>query len=393
MKRSPVRRAAALTLTAGVAVAFTVVVLHGHGTRPTANASSSTAHVAAHRAATTPATTITFPVPMPTGTNQPLQLATDPSKAGVWFWASSPTDSRLYFWDATAKQLSSWSVGVTTQQNVGSEYGLAVDPQGQVWLGAENQLVRLSPTSGAVTRWTVPTAPQSAPTAAHQPPGFVLAVDIRTIAAAPDGTIALARAGSSTVQIFHPASQTFTTYSLPDAGDIQTIAVASDGTIAAAMADYAHSKRDLLDLISPAGKVTSVSVESDFVSAAGTYFVSGETAIEKIPITGAGMAKSSTLADIIPSDAVALSDGRVVVPIKSGLAILNVSSGAVLREVIPPFTCDARGIGVPPGSSPPAITGPGSCLAYAVAIAVDPANNVWFTDNSGRIGEVAAGSF
>lgn len=379
------------TLAACAAIVFSVVVVREHSSTKSSRAASTTNVQTTPTAAS--AAPAAFPFQMPSGTNSPVRLATDAKRGGVWFWASSPSDSRVYFWDATVGNLRSWSVGVNTQQFVGPEYGLAVDPQGNAWLAARDSLLRVNPTTGIVDRWTVPAVPQSASASAHQPPGLGLDVDLRGVAAAPNGAIVLARAGSSTVQVFDPASQTFTKQTLPDAGEIQSVAVTSDGTIAAAQNNYGHNARDILQLIAPGGKVTTVSVEAAFVYSSGDSFVAGENTVAKVSPNGDLIARSTRIADMIPTAAAGLADGRVAVPTKTGISVLNVSTGTTSTLAIPPFTCDTRGSGLPPGSSPPSSPGISACPAHALYVAVDGAGNLWFVDNGGRIGEFAAGSY
>jgi len=149
----------------------------------------------------------------------------------------------------------------------------------------------------------------------------------------------------------------------------------------------------VVDLVSPAGKVSTVSADSAFVASAGSYFVVGDAAVEKISHTGQVTARSNKIAQMVPRRAAVVPDARVVIASKNGLATLDVSSGTLSQIALPNFPCNPSGAALPPGASPPSSPPATSCAARALGVAVDSAGNIWFVDNGGRIGEVAAGRY
>ncbi len=94
---------------------------------------------------------LAWPVSLGLGHDPISALATDPSRAGVWFMCGDQTGAKACFWDARRHTLSSWTLEPAPVTHMDASVGMAVDSHGDLWVGANETLARLDPASGAVT--------------------------------------------------------------------------------------------------------------------------------------------------------------------------------------------------------------------------------------------------
>lgn len=333
---------------------------------------------------------VTFPVQIPHGQSPILHLATDPSKAGVWFTSWSDSEMYAYFYDPAAQKLSTWALGPTTGPAAlapFSDEGLGVDAAGNVWMGADDQLVELIPQSGAVHQWTIPTPERDAHAPAED------SADVTALAALPSGSVVLAQRDASQLTTFDPSSSSFGHISLPAIGQAQGLAVLSDGTIGVAMADEAKpgAPADTLVLITPGGTQSTVQAPSAWIAAAGSSFRSGDGAtVDSVSASGATSPEAAAPSHVVPGQpGAALPGGSgVVLVTATGFAVVR---GTTVDDIAMPMVT-LRNIAVPLGVSPiPSETVPVS----TAAMAVDEAGNIWVAPSQpqNEVGVIAAGSY
>lgn len=165
----------------------------------------------------------------------PRQLAYDPGRDGLWFWTSrqqrgTTFDNQVYFYDIPAQQLRSWPIysGDWSAQVLS---GLAVAPDGDVWIGWNRNLVDFHPTDGTFARYELPAQP------AYPLPPAVLGdlpadLGVADLAVARDGTVWIARYAALSLTAFTPSDHTFHEHPLPaNAGDPAKLAIGPDGHI------------------------------------------------------------------------------------------------------------------------------------------------------------------
>jgi hypothetical protein len=92
-------------------------------------------------------------MPLPSGYGRPQFLTADATKPGVWFADATTAGLYLAFWDAAKDVLRQYPLGDPNAHGLGfgDQAGLTVAPDGIVWFGANATLVRLDPSTGAVS--------------------------------------------------------------------------------------------------------------------------------------------------------------------------------------------------------------------------------------------------
>jgi streptogramin lyase len=163
----------------------------------------------------------------------PRQLVYDEHRNGLWFWTSTQDrgvkfDNRVYLFDLATRHLRSWPLSVADWSSQ-LLAGLAVGPDGTVWIGFNHHLLAFHPSTGTFERYELPAEPQ------FPLPGAVLHglpsdLGIADVVAAADGTVWLARYAAQSLTSFSPASHRFTEHALPaSAGDPAKLAIGPEG--------------------------------------------------------------------------------------------------------------------------------------------------------------------
>lgn len=136
----------------------------------------------------------------------------------------------MYFYDIYRTSLKSWHIysGDWSSQLLS---GIAVAPNGDVWIGWNYNLVRFQPSTGSSTRYMLPALPR------YPLPVAVIGdlpadLGIADLAIARDGVVWIARYASLSLTAFIPTTQTFQEYPLPStAGDPAKLAIGPDGHV------------------------------------------------------------------------------------------------------------------------------------------------------------------
>jgi hypothetical protein len=163
----------------------------------------------------------------------PRQLVYDAHRNGLWFWTSTQDrgvtfDNRVYFYDLATRHLRSWPLSIADWSSQ-LLAGLAVGPDGTVWIGFNHHLLAFHPSTGSVEHYELPAAPQY-PLPASVLHGLPSDLGVADVAVAADGTVWLARYAAQSLTSFSPASHRFTEHALPvSAGDPAQLAIGPDG--------------------------------------------------------------------------------------------------------------------------------------------------------------------
>lgn len=160
----------------------------------------------------------------------PRQLAYDAGRNALWFWTSGRGtdggfDNRLYRYDIAHGQTTSWQL-YSRDWSSQVHAGLAVAPDGDVWVGWNLNLIDFHPAAGIYTRYVLPSLPR------YPLPAAVLGdlpanLGVTDIQVARDGTVWIARYGALSLTTFSPAATRFNEYPLPiSSGDPAKLTIA-----------------------------------------------------------------------------------------------------------------------------------------------------------------------
>lgn len=165
----------------------------------------------------------------------PRQLVYDAQRNGLWFWTSTQDkdvtfDNRVYFYNLASKSLHSWAI-YSPDWSSQLLAGLAVAPDGNIWIGWNSHLVVFHPADGSYQHYEMlaqPRYPLSAEVIGDLPANLGIA----DVVVAPDGMVWIARYAAVSLTSFDPASATFSEHPLPaSAGDPAKLAIGPAGHI------------------------------------------------------------------------------------------------------------------------------------------------------------------
>ena len=230
---------------------------------------------------------------LPAGFSTLQSLTGDPNGTGAWFWDSTSNEDVIF--NSSAGNISEWPVlsGSNFQQSEQAG-GLAVDPQGNVWLAINLTLIELDPATGATETWTIPTPSANLAAASFEPSGAA-EIAVTGLAASPLGTIAILTSISSTVEVFDPRSSEFDSISMPTDDDLPTAAAFSgDGTLCigfSAVEEGTGGTASNLMILSPNGQAATYSLLTpgsawDIAPLGSSSFVVGDESPELATTSG-----------------------------------------------------------------------------------------------------------
>lgn len=162
----------------------------------------------------------------------PRQLAYDAKRDGIWFWTSTQDqnisfDNKVYFYDIKQQRLKSWPI---YSEDWSSQLlaGLAVAPDGDIWIGWNHNLVRFQPSDGKYVHYLLPAQPRY-PLSADVIGDLPSDLGIADLAISHDGTIWIARYAALSLTTFNPTKQVFQEHPLPSTtGDPARLTISSD---------------------------------------------------------------------------------------------------------------------------------------------------------------------
>jgi hypothetical protein len=333
-----------------------------------------------------PATSL-FQVPLP----PPDHLAADPARPGVWFFAfNGNNDPRAYFWDGQKNALSSWSLGGNPNELIsGIQNGIAVGRDGIVWIGANQNLVRLDPRSGAVSRTVVPTPAASAAAESFRPPNLRGQHAIRAVAVDGSKHVAVALSAAQEVEVLDTGPMTFSHVRLPPNKEPTGVSYTPDGTLGVAMADPLARTESLLlanangqqkTLPTPAGSIGTGPGSANFVVGRGTDGKVTEVAPDGSTTTLSLGAVSSSL--IVGGDVISVGK-KVASETTSGFVVFTPGAPAAEYQ-FPQTDCGepsrvATGPQAPPPTASPT---PEKCGHRAATLTADSTGQLYYLESA-----------
>lgn len=349
-------------------------------------------------------------------TAHPRQLAYDSKRDGLWFWTSAQQggtafQNRVFFYDIVRNQLRSWPI---YSQDWSSQLlaGLAVAPNGDVWIGWNLNLIDFHPATATYSRYVLPTQPT------YPLPASVLGdlpanLGIADLAVAHDGTVWVARFGALSLTSFVPSTAAFSEHPLPlDSGDPAKLSIAPNGHIFFTT-DLAANKPgfggETVGEFNPDSKATTVYAQGAgalVVSVHGDLFtaLSGHGfGLAKLPASeqASSVAQHAPVFQqrVVPldvGDSAIASDayGRVWAAVggQPAIAVFDPATGVVHEYRYPapsvasvPSTIHLPGVAV--GQSVPGAV----AISRIVAMVTDKEGHLWFfRDGSDTLEEIAA---
>ncbi len=289
-----------------------------------------------------------------------LAIAGARSGTGVWFAAAS-TRLTLFHLSASGK-ISCWPLAGPSGAQARKGVGLAVTTGGVAWLGVASTLIRIDTETSSVSSWPVPDPRSNRLADPRARPDSQPGRAVYSIAAGPDGRVAVAMSRSSSVQVLNPRSWTFSSVWLPAETD-QPLAVgfSRDGTLGIGYRDLGRPRSRAVMLVERSGARLTAPVaqsspvtsygwsgllvgtgEPDVVSAAGT------SRPLVLPVGAQSVVRDVTPPVPLPGDrlGIALDTGILTFPASAASAV-NATSQSELW--LPPQQRCARRHGCPAG--------------------------------------------
>ncbi|MFZ2034564.1 MAG: hypothetical protein WAW53_12480 [Candidatus Dormiibacterota bacterium] len=342
----------------------------------------------AHHATPSPVPTAAGPTVMPkvvytvpVGSQPPSFLGADPKRQGVWFITGTDAATSIVFVSVNPSQDRVFSLH--TYYPLGVDGGIAVASDGTVWAGINMVLIHLNPTTGAVTKYRVPTPGDSAAAEAYNPPFVKGTHAITAVAVTGIDTVALAISNADQVVVFHAGR--FVDRSLPTNTVPEDVAYLADGTLGVALADFNTHHRDRVVTFTPSGaRSESQLVDVWNLVSTGTQFVSVTTQMVVFNAHAQLIAMVPFVPAIKPypisiSALGILPNGALMMEGWDGVLVASLSSGTTVDLRFPRVDCSGpSSISYPPGVSPPTPYPAGYlCAQKAQLVASDGAGDVW----------------
>lgn len=351
----------------------------------------------------------------------PRQLVYDNSRDGLWFWTSTQDrgvrfDNRLWLYSISTGKLENWPIysGDWSSQ---LHAGLALAPNGHVWIGWHHNLIDFNPNSHSWNRFQLPPHEQY-PLSQAVLGDIPRDLGISDIAVDPIGSVWIAQYAELSLLSFSPDTGAFAEFPLPsNAGDPAKLAIAPDGHLfftvnfSADHPGWAAEKVGEFDTSTHEMRVYNHDAQAISVDRRGDVYtafyggvgwpengVSRLSAAERANALTAGRVASWTLMkSTFPVDDSALvtdSSDRLWMGSAASptIAALTPSSGQIVA-----FTYSAASIvngvasGGPYGTAPRAPSQAAVYLSHIVAMATDVRGHLYYIRaGSDRIETVAA---
>lgn len=338
-----------------VGVGVTVLLVSGAGARST---------LASDRGSITPSILKMASLP---GGQKPTALAVAPD-GSAWFWSNEASgQTELFRWDPSTDSLDSYDLGGTQTLGLttGVLSGIAVAPNGTIWIGANRVLVSFNPQSEAVNSVQVPPLPIAGSLSAL-PSQYQGAQSIEAISASPAGTLAIAVTNGSGVPVLNTTSGQFRVIGLPQSVAATDVVYLANGALAVSVTSFAQATPiDSVMLVSSTNQMVSVpNIRGFGLTPDGTEVISNTT--EEVinqsgnvaPLKLAALSAASTeqaQSTMAPASkrglsAVAITKGSYTTWIsRSGILISNQTTYYELS--LPSTTCSGPMLVRPTGAS------------------------------------------
>lgn len=296
--------------------------------------------------------TVSYPVSLPAGYDQPTGLVSD-GAGGLWFFASGQVngvaETTLFHWNNGTGSLSSYPIDASSGSLApGLWTPLLVDNAGNVWIGMHSTLVEVDPSTGATQFTDLPAVTVGAPGSGlpSLPPipgssdtstGTDTNATIDSLAVSSTGGVVVGRQFATELQVVDPNTLTVGTIPLPAGtalaglgeGDISSSS--SSGVLAAAL--YAPSGvHELGQLVQGSWNVSSTPCPTT-----STSISNNELVVSGPKCVAAGALSSSNTVSLTQIDAsglmtnpcaAAISDSVFLACVKGGVAGLGSGTSA-----------------------------------------------------------------
>lgn len=347
----------------------------------------------------------------PVGYGTPTALAADPSTGDIWLVAASQSDLSVFRWSASTGELASYSLGSPESNSalqVGDEGGLAVAPDGLVFVGLRDTLFVLTPSTGEVESVSVPPPVDNSLMEARRPDSIRGFHGIEALAVSPTtGRVAIAMEAANSISVYDPQTNHFSTVALPESDAPTDVAYTDAGSLVVSAIEWPEGAADVIDVIAPSdgaiARTTSMDAMSVTSDASGVL-VTGSSGLI---LVSASLGSSPTETSVYSSDgSYSLSIGTPAAVGSTGMIVAAAQLGRMLvfqpgssdpevlqlpsPECNAPVAVPATVAGAPTTTVPPS----GTCQLSATSIAIDNLGDIWYTTNIGTgIAEVPAGNF
>jgi hypothetical protein len=223
---------------------------------------------------------------LPAGYSAPWGLATDNEAAGVWGFATSLADTRLFHW--APEGTKSWLLAEGAESKAPSgRAGLAVDADGRVVVGIDMSLFVFDPSSETVDRVAVPLVEPNEAEQAYRPPALQSGQWIQDVAAGPNGEIALALSGGSAVLLYELRTREFTVLRLPADSTAAAVEFTDSGELGIGLVNFRTHMPHTFGLVRPGGELQLVRVpDSASVLSTGEDFIVGLHRLSRVDLKG-----------------------------------------------------------------------------------------------------------
>jgi len=313
---------------------------------------------------------------LPAGFGSPRLVAGD-IVAGAWFMASSASETRIFHVAPAGTLLNSWKIADWTNSKVGPPVtgAIAEDAAGNVWLGAEQTLYKLDPSSGTTKTFQLPPLNTIPALEARRQSELQDTQNVDGLAVSSSGEVTITLAGASQYFVVRKDGSVVK-LELPSG--TEAIGVVYDGADEATIAlrSYTDNAADLVFRATGLPATTSVP-DSNSITAVPSGVVVGQKTLTDISDTGITQPRDVT--DVVNLDPggsppKGLPDGGLAVTTTGGGIARLDTTGAVratyqmptLRCLLdtPPSVADAGG-------------GPSDCVPSAEQMAVDGTGSIW----------------
>lgn len=319
---------------------------------------------------------------------------------GVWVWGEDSKNATAFLVQS-GRPVQSWTVGSPAEGiRLGALSGLTTTPDGDVWLGSEQTLIKLDPATGAVRSWPIPALPVDPRASAAQPAPLEKVEEVEQLATMPSGNVVIALTRATELAVFNPSTTVFSNIPIGTTGDVAGVAVSANGTIAVAVNTYTSSGALVLVQPGVSSTVQSLSTPALSVSADPTQFLlgtAGHISLRTASVTSTTISVVPQSSGIVFNPKVAvesLPGGRLVGLTGDSVAVITPSSGTGKKFDFPKVLCNPPGGAVPP--APPGIPSPSPqfCAVGGVALKVSGTGSVYFltADQPATVAYIPAGS-
>jgi hypothetical protein len=159
---------------------------------------------------------------------EPASLVPDPAGQAIWWWNTDDSgEVQVYKFGTATHRLTKWNVGKVSALGLytGIQNGMAVGPDGDVWIGANLNLVRLDTSTGGVKLIRIPLSLVSGGRFS----------DISAIAANSSGQVAVVISDTSRLPMYNNESGKLSVIDLPKGTQAQDATYIANGTLGVAL--------------------------------------------------------------------------------------------------------------------------------------------------------------